>query len=136
MDFSQVIVYTVHHTGDTSGFSENLGLTPLADGLYRVEHSSVVDESIRYGDVISATTIGELEVRFNNVVEKCPFKTTSWMIPKEYAESADLTILLQKIQDAGGVSERAFGGLLLVHLPPESTVDVQREYQRWYGCNK
>jgi hypothetical protein len=136
MDAKRAVAYTVHHCSDSSNCSETLGLTPLSDGLYRVEDSSVLDESIRYGDVISATPVGELELRFLEVTQKSSFRTACCAISKKYAESPDLPILLEKVQDAGGVWERIFGGLLLVHLPQDSSLDVQHEFDGWHERNR
>jgi hypothetical protein len=46
-------------------------------------------------------------------------KTTTWSIPKELDESAVLHNFLDRVVNVEGNWERAFGGVLILHLPPD-----------------
>jgi hypothetical protein len=122
--------YTVH-LGDE--LTEQLDLVPLSTGLYRAEESSLLHESITLGTVIAAETISDTDIRFLSVFQNSPYITKTWLISEDVMESARLVQFLEEASRAGVRWERALGGLLLLHLPPGSLFDADREFKRVTG---
>jgi len=115
------------HLGN--GLTENLLLMPLGSDHYRVEVSSLTDDSINLGDVIEAEAIASNEIRFVRMAENSPLVTLRWLIPQKVAESEGLTKFLEKVIEVGGLWERAFGGYLLLHLPRAEHFDAETEFK-------
>lgn len=124
------------------GDSEHLLLTALRGELYRAEESSMLGE-VRWRDVIEARTVSDgslqlypasinihlardgeealAKLQFVRVVTPSGLKTNSWILSKDIIESEALRTILDSVMELGGNWEQCFGGVLLVHLPPESS---------------
>jgi hypothetical protein len=62
-------------------------------------------------------------LRFCRVVAKSHWQTYGFALSKKLIESDSLKTILNKIEQNGGQWERVLGGLLFVHLPPDSKYD-------------
>jgi Domain of unknown function (DUF4265) len=109
--------------------TEQLSLTPLGSERYRVEESSLANDSINLGDVIAGSQIDEGKIKFLNVVQKSSYVTLRWIISKSAAESDGLTRFLKQVNGVGGLWERVLGGVLILHLPHETAFDAAREFK-------
>jgi len=119
--------YIVHFPGECT---EHLRLIPLGSGYYRAEESSLLNDSINLGDEITAKIIHEGEISFLHVSHKSPYVTLRWLISETATKSEGLDRFLEQVNGAGGLWERALGGLLILHLPRESAFDPEREFTR------
>jgi hypothetical protein len=124
---SETGTYIVHFARE---FTEQLRLTPLDSGHYRAEESSLLNDSINLGDELTAKLIGEGEISFLHVSQKSPYVTLRWLISETVIKSDGLDRFLEQVTGAGGLWERALGGLLILHLPRESAFDAEREFTR------
>lgn len=108
--------------------SEELLLTQLSPGIFRLEETSLSSElELYYHDVIEAKAEPETPLRFLRIVSKSGLVTTSFVLPKGLAESEAVKKLLARIMDAGGNWERVFGGLFILHFPPDEAALFQQE---------
>ncbi|HEX2836108.1 MAG TPA: hypothetical protein VHW00_24095 [Thermoanaerobaculia bacterium] len=78
----------------------------------------------RFGDVIELAAEGPIW-RFVRVAEASPFVTLEFLLSREVAESEAFGRVLDHVRDQGGIWERAFGGMVFVHVPPETANDVK-----------
>lgn len=101
-----------------NGDSEGLLVTCLGENLYREEETSVLGE-FRYHDVIEAETQENGALQFLRVVTSSCLKTHSTILDRAFFESPRLTAFLDEVKSVGGNWETIFGGLLMLHLPPE-----------------
>jgi len=115
------------------GITEELSLTPLASGTYRLEESALIHDPINLGDIIAAESISEDEIEFVGVPQKSPYETLRWLIAKNLTESEGLPRFLERVVEAGGLWERALGGLLILHIPRASEFDAEREFKLQMG---
>ena len=115
------------------GITEELSLTPLGSGTYRLEESALIHDPINLGDIIAAESISEDEIEFVGVSEKSPYETLRWLIAKNLTESEGLPRFLERVVEAGGLWERALGGLLILHIPRPSAFDAEREFKLQMG---
>jgi hypothetical protein len=110
--------------------TEDLSLTHIEGDQYRVEFSSLVaDPRVFYGDLIEINPTGDKSADFVRVVKRSGFRVSCRLIGQKTIESPLLQILLDKVMQFGGNWERAFGGVLIVHLPPSADFDVDGELQ-------
>jgi hypothetical protein len=58
------------------------------------------------------------------------------MLQKEMIESAAFEALKDTIEKQGGKWERFMGGMILIHLPPEASLDPQEEMKKSSVCYK
>ncbi len=127
---SEERLYEVHFA---DGLTEQLSLTSLGSGSYRLEESSFFDDSINLGDVIAAEPIDEGRIRFVSVLGKSSYVTLRWAISKKVAESEGLTRFLEQVAAVGGLWEQAMGGMLILHLPQGSAFDAEGEFKLLTG---
>jgi Domain of unknown function (DUF4265) len=115
------------------GITEELSVTPLGSGTYRLEQSALIHDSISLGDTIAAESINEDEIEFVGVSQKSPYETLRWLIAKNLTESQGLPRFLERVVEAGGLWGRALGGLLILHIPQSSAFDAEREFKLQMG---
>lgn len=112
------------------GITEEIPLTHVEDNQYRVEFSSMLTEPrVFYGDVIEINPTGENSADFVRIVKRSGFVVSCRVIGQKIVESSLLQGLLDEIMRLGGNYERAFGGVLIVHLPGAADFDVDKELQ-------
>ena len=113
------------------GSSENLLLTAVGPDTYRAEESSMLSllidgvGAVRYKDLIQLRTQSDGSLRFVKIVTPSGLKTNSWILPKDTIESQGFRPILDSVMELGGNWEQVFGGVLLVHLPPEVADSVE-----------
>lgn len=123
----EIRAYTVRFE---DGITEELLLTSLGSGRYRLERSALVEDSVNLGDVIAAEPDSDGTIRFVNVVQKSPYVALRWVISKRAAESRGLTTFLEHVTEIGGLWERALGGALILHIPHACAFDAEPEFIR------
>src|SRR5262249_135149 len=112
------------------GCTENLEVVEVGPNLYRLRWSVISSNPRLYlGDVIEAHPSGE-HLRFIRRVERSGLRTFEWCLAKNWIESAGVRDLLDRVEKCGGSWEGVFGGFLLIHLPPDSTLDPDAELKR------
>ena len=110
--------------------TEDLPLTHVEGNQYRVEFSSLLaDPRVFYGDVIEIKPTGKNSAEFARVVKRSGFRVSCRLIGQETIESPFFQALMDKIMQLGGNWERAFGGVLIVHLPTGVDFDLDRQLQ-------
>ena len=106
--------------------SETLRVVPVAENVYRLQDSSFVGD-VFYGDVIEVVRQSDGTAEFVRVVSRSGLKITSAILTAAVQEAPELQSLLDRVMTLGGNWERAFGGYLIVHLPPDAPMDVEQE---------
>jgi hypothetical protein len=97
---------------------ETLLVTPIAQNLYRMEESAVLGE-VFYHDVIETELQTDGTVRFLRVLAPSGLTTLSGIVSRPVLESPAISALLERVMAVGGNWERKFGGVLILHLPPQ-----------------
>ena len=105
---------------------ETLRATRIDDGTYRLEESSGFAE-VFYGDVIEVLLEPTGPTRFVRLISRSGLQVSTFILTEQILESEDLQVLLDRIVAVGGNWERTYGGVLFVHLPPHTDVDVETE---------
>ena len=115
-DFADTIVRSrlVYENGD----SEQLALTAVGLGLRRLDESSFVGDA-RYGDIIRVKEMDDVALLFVELAERTTLVSQSWIMSADVLKSERMDAILKNVMQVGGMWEQAFGGLLIVHLPPE-----------------
>jgi hypothetical protein len=112
------------------GLTEDIPLAHVEGNQYRVEFSSMLSEPrVFYGDVIEINPTGENSAVLVRMVKRSGFVVSCRLIGQKIVDSPLFQGLLDKIMRRGGNYERAFGGVLIVHLPPNADLDVDEELQ-------
>ena len=97
-----------------------------APGLYRLEESSFAGEAV-YGDTIRALQMPDGTLLFREIVGRSPLTTQSWILSEKVLGTERIRSVLARVINAGGMWEQAFGGMLIVHTPPDIAETVFRE---------
>lgn len=114
----------------SGGITEDLPLTHLEGNQYRVEFSSLLAEPrVFYGDVIEIAPTGDTSADFVRVAKRSGFRVFCRLIGKEIIKSPSLQTLLDRIMQLGGNWEKAFGGVLIVHLPASVEFNLDDELE-------
>ena len=112
------------------GITESIPLTHVEGNQYRVEFSSMLaNPRVFYGDVIEINPTGENSADFVRIVKRSGFLVSCRLVGQKTVESPLFQGLLDKIMRLGGNYERAFGGVLIVHLPAAADFNIDKELQ-------
>ncbi|MEO6888654.1 MAG: hypothetical protein ABI456_05700 [Ktedonobacteraceae bacterium] len=107
----------------------NVGIeyvTPLGENMFRLDATPIlVDVEVAYGDIIEAELQANGVWRFCRVVTRSLWRHWDWMLGKDFVESPAFLAWQQAIEAHGGVWQHVFGGVFLVHLPPETDFDPE-----------
>jgi hypothetical protein len=106
-----------------NGDSEQLALTCVGPEQYRLEESSFAGDAV-YGDVINAKKAEDGSLLFQAIVERSKLVTHSCFLSAEFLTTEHMRAILDSVMAAGGMWEQAFGGLLIVHAPPDFATAV------------
>jgi hypothetical protein len=106
---------------------DDLTVTPLGDHRYRLEETPLGWEgpTMWRGDTIEAEALEDGTLRYLVTVERTSWLHHTWVLAREVVASDALSAFTDTVESEGGVWERAFGGLLIVHLPEGSTFDPE-----------
>jgi hypothetical protein len=107
---------------------DEVPVTPVSGNIYRLEGTSAFGGGM-YGDLIEALPEPDGSHRFIRVVEPSGYRVLSWCLRREVVKSPEFTKFAEMVMDAGGMWELLMGGVVHVHLPPESPFDAESELQ-------
>ena len=113
-DDSIVLSRLVYENGD----SEQLALTRVGRDLYRLDESSFAGDAV-YGDIIRVKEMANGALLFVEITDRSNLTTHSWMLSAEVIATERIQAILKSVMEAGGMWKQAFGGLLMVHVPPD-----------------
>lgn len=105
------------------GDTEELLLTPVGHELFLLEESSLLGHGF-YHDTISTKTRDDGSLEFVEVVKPSGLSSSTWILSKSLVESETFSSVLADVMRAGGNWERALGGLVVLHLPPEEATSI------------
>jgi hypothetical protein len=103
---------------------ETLPVTHLGDAVYLAEASSVWRE-LYWHDKFEMELLNERSGRFVRLIERSGMRVSSFLISQALAESRQLQQDLDRVVEVGGFWERVYGGVLLIHLPPDTDSSVE-----------
>lgn len=107
-----------------SGCEETVLGTPLGNNRYRLDLPPLfVEMELFFGDIIEVETQVNGAFRFCRVAERSGWRRWSWILRKDMLESAPFQAFQQAIEAHHGVWERVMGGIVVVHLPPDTNFD-------------
>jgi hypothetical protein len=107
------------------GTSETLEVTDLGGGIIRLEATPLSAPTPLYrGDTIEVVATDPAFVQFVRVIEPGPDDHQSWIVSQGFPGSTEYLGFVQIVEAAGGQVENVAGGVLHVHLPPNSGVDA------------
>lgn len=108
---------------------EILDVTPVGKDKYRIEETPIFNPSVTMGDIIRVKE--ELGIYYyQETVQKSHFKRYAWLLSKEAVDSAAISAFKQRITENDGKCEQIFGGLLVIHMPKNTLIDVDGEMNR------
>jgi hypothetical protein len=99
-----------------NGDSEDLLVTSLGGDLYRLEQSSFIGDAM-YGDVVRARRREDGVLLFLGIEAHSDLVSQSWVLSRAILDSPECSSVLDDVLASGGNWERAFGGVLLIHVP-------------------
>jgi hypothetical protein len=104
-------------------------VTPIGPNLYRFERTPIPPmleerETLYYGDIIEATTSEDNTLHFQRLVERSGLQVIHWGLAKETVESPEFAQFCEEVMSTGGMWERMMGGLVFIHLPQDSELQV------------
>lgn len=110
------------------GEEETVEVEEIGPASFRLSVTPVTaDPPVYLGDVIEAKLDAEGGYRFQRVIERSGLRVHNWLIPRVVAESPELAEYCEEVLRQGGQWERILGGCLIVHLPVDAPLDVEKE---------
>ena len=116
------------------GASEGAFVEPVGPCLYRLEDTPIFAnreaDPIHAGDVVEVEPQPDGSYLIVRIAQRSPMRHFSWAVPRVFVESPQYREYTSDVEAAGGAWQGLFGGLLWVHLPPESSFDAEAELSR------
>jgi hypothetical protein len=109
-----------------NGDSEQLALTSVGPDLYRMDESSFAGNAV-YRDVIRTRVMADGALLFVEIAEHSTLTTQSFILSAETLPTERIQSILNRVMEAGGMWEQAFGGVLIVHTPAGVAESIGRE---------
>lgn len=107
------------------GVYEDVDAEPLTGNRYRLLATPLSSSSdAKFGDVIELTADGDIW-RFERVFDRSSLHTLELLVSQSVAESPASRAVLEHVRQIGGEWERAFGGIVFVHVPPGSVAEIE-----------
>lgn len=110
---------------------EGVCVEPVGPQLFRLHDTPIIanweEDRVWAWDVIEVELLADGTHALVRVVERSPMHHFDFMIPRAFYESPDYARFGDAVVAAGGRWEGVLGGLLLVHLPPDSAFDPWAE---------
>ena len=113
--------------------NDNLLVSSVGPNQYRLEDAPLLTESVLYGDIIEAEPQADGSLFFTRVLKPSGMRHYDYVLPRSVYESEGFEKLLVRIDEEGGHWTQAFGGVLLVSLPPEAVLDPWGEIEKLQG---
>ena len=107
-------------------------VTKVCENLYRLEEHPIMSEEVNYKDVIEARFENEKLV-FQQLYQESDLKHSNYLFSKENHESEKFENFLKQIDESSGYRTQAFGGILFVSLPKDSSFDLDGKVQELFG---
>lgn len=108
---------------------EILDVTPVSQDKYRIEETPIFNPGIALGDIIRVKEKHGVSY-YVETVQKSGYIRHAWLLSREAAFSRDIKDFTQLITEHGGRFEQIFSGLLVIHMPANTIVDVELEMSR------
>ena len=119
------------HISFDSGVSfESSVVTPMEPGVYRLEVSPVFSEVASFGDIIEAEEDDTGKLHFRRIISRAELRAYRWLLSQRIVESEESKVFCDNVMQAGGMWERAWGGIVIVHVPLDSGFDPEIEIER------
>jgi len=111
---------------------ESVDVVPVGTHQFRLNDTPLLaTEPVFAGDVIEAVVQADGTSRFVRVLEYAPLRHYSWVVPRNWVESAARDAYVARVEAVGGTWEQSLGGLLHVHIPVEASFDADAELDRY-----
>jgi hypothetical protein len=95
----------------------------MGPNLYRLEESAVLGEAY-YHDVIETELQTDGTVRYLRVQTPSGLTSLTFVVSQPVIESPAMSALLERVVAVGGNWEKIFGGVLILHLPPQERYPI------------
>lgn len=105
---------------------EQLHVTRLAEGYYRLEDSPFLSDDAAYGDIIEVETDPDGVLRFARIVAPAGLRRLRTLTTGAFAFSSEWATLCDQIMAEGGNWEQISGGYLVISMPYDSSFDVEQ----------
>jgi hypothetical protein len=137
---SESIPIRIHHEGDSrrrtirfpEDFSEDLLVEEVGPDRFLLAETSIFGPA-RYHDVICATALEDGSLLFQSVVERSSFVSGTYLLSEKVCDSVEMKEILSDVLKLGGCWERAFGGLLIINLPPTEFEGIELRIKSLIG---
>lgn len=112
---------------------EVLDVTQVERDTYRIEETPIFNPGIFVGDIIRVKEEQGVHY-YQETVRKSTLKRHAWLLTEQAAYSPIVAAFRQRVNEAGGSWEQIFGGLIVIHIPVPSSLNVEEEMGRILAC--
>jgi hypothetical protein len=121
---------------DPKGLKEQLPVTPLGEGRFRLEEMPAFAYRISAHDVVTATQDEQGSLRFAEVVEKSGNRTVRFLLSRFPIESEEAQAILAHVTELGCRYNNLKTNVVSIMVPPQMELDQVvnrlREARVWW----
>ena len=108
---------------------EILDVTPIDKDKFRIEETPIFSPGITMGDIIRVKEDKGVYY-YQETVQKSHFKRYAWLLSKEAVNSTEIAAFKERIIRMHGKWEQIFAGLLVIHIPKDTMMNIDAEMNR------
>lgn len=107
------------------GVCEEVEAERLEGDRWRLLSTPLATSSnVRRDDVVVLREDGRI-FRFEKIAKAAPYVTIELVMSEAVIRAEGLRALFERVEETGGQWERAHGGVVLLHVPPERAAEIQ-----------
>lgn len=118
--------------GSDGGFTgDTVGAVKLSPNRYELVGTPQSSANIPYGTVVEAAPDRKGKLIFKKIVRLSQYDTFRYLVPsRDRQDAGKIDTLKNIITTAGGDCEQVMGGILIIHLPKSSGIDLAGEMKK------
>lgn len=105
------------------GAYETVAAEQVGQNTYMLLESPTLTCKVNYSDTVSVQPDENGDLEMVKVIRSSEYKSRRFMLPR-LSQSELMKTLGNPIKEAGGLWEVVMGGVIIVHIPPDSSYDL------------
>lgn len=109
--------------------SETLAAEQITADTFKLLENPILNCRINYGTTVRVTEDANGELVMSKIISASDYMTRRFMLSNSLNETELRTKIGKPILDAGGMWEVVFGGIAFVHIPKDSTFNIDQIFK-------
>lgn len=123
------VIKTIKLKDANGSGSEMIAAEQVSDDTFRLLENPVFNCKINYGTTVKVIEDANGDLVMSKIIRASDYKTRLFMLSRSLNEMELRTKIGQPILDAGGMWEVVFGGIAFIHIPKDSSFNIDELFK-------